>query len=1361
MPQHNISAPFSNSTTAIPAALAASVSGVATGTQHAAVAGTDAGRLLNSDHANTLLAVLDVIYKGAGDKHDELAPGLDLSPAALHDMLKVTHVGIATIVEKILLAVPMVLTNGSQLVTDMKIFVEALVYSIVDSHELLQTERASTLDVNQELADKRSGFSANCQALHQHFRGIIEAMSHNVDGAFPKDGSAAISHANFVKSTGFTAAAGSLGTAGLVSFLIDAIGAHFRESTGLVEFSNRESFHPQEHNLYKALSVCSYSISKSQGSDESLAALRELEEAISNYKQASELAHHHSLSAPSVSVFTRMLTADPFVKSLMAVNSSGLALTASHKVQQQEKENFSRHTRDSAGRASRINGFSEGNALNHCQNVTDFNNLFDVALGHLDDALKDIPDHSSIASSAATTVRANSALIIASSLITGLTGMISREFSGSIDFTKNDEGTGPESRQVMQSRQDMTGADLDAVMSRICALRERLDRCKELGISAPVVLGISEAITFGALSGSLNVLAGFYSALLELRTLGKSPSVPLQLDAAEELEAQRLVDSVIESHKKTAGTVATGPISENLTMHNHLLSVMRKLVLSQRSYKNPIERLVGRDDLASAGKSTIGFVEGNVTGSLASAIALVFLSGLETGVSIEATSKGLRFSTQQKKVSGGPDKIVTGKNYSVSNFSFLSNATRLTQDALHQSTLLQTVSSTTNLASESLASRSLIVAMCHSGALKDMLKRLIAAEQEKLVHAPGHLDSIVVSDRTGPRLAGEILAILDAADAGHNPIPGLNKDMASTIGAVSNTVIAGAIATHSTLIAPFLKSAVASKAASVIADEQKNEGLSHDSVMSKEISICMNTMQAFIINSIAETQKIEDPIKHSTVANTVDKASEVSAFALCGLSLMLDEMFETTFSRYTALLDHEKVAKTNQQSKENTQKDSDNSRNAIADDTGRGDDSNSTQATLALRLTLSRLGNSLMEFASRLEKHPDLLEANLKMHTAQRSMVNSMASLINSCGSSMLGLSGLLSQFPLSTAGVVDCLREVLHSSDGVLVLRPSHSCMDSTIKDRCSESSLLTGMTTDSVVSLLVTVVKVLLQGSIIGLDASLSITKLLEVLCIHPHPGQALELESKGMSLPNGSSKNTNRDMHSTAVIATLVPAAVSIGTRTGDSDTTNKSIACKQGVIVKEIDKIQLLQDDEEKGDVLGLQGFYIVLIKILAEGAGDALDYQDIARRFNMGGIALANYHAVNGGIVDDPKYKPHTNRLIVHNLFKGSDKPEDLIRLFIEKAAHEETFKPKLGRDTDRLLNKLKAELVSQPHLSKKVIDMWKQIVDKVIDELWLINERRGLAYPGDARLSKKDVMDRKAELINLEDVAPNPAYTPV
>lgn len=1340
MQNRNISAPFTVTTVSIPGTVGSLISGSVIGASQSSQASEKSAQEFQSSQRDSLLKALNVLFRESNQFRDDQIPGVNLFPEALQDILAMLHKGGASTVAKLSVGALTAGSHLSQLPLDVIATIDGLIHSINDFRPFFQSKEAFILDVDREIQENKSMLSANCKALCNNIREVSQQLKRVINENYAGNGCAGESHAGLVNTFASTAMLGSLGSAGFVSFMVDMLGSTFRELSGAIAFSKLESTHPNEINIYQAFTACCHTLTHSQNSQESLLALRNLEAAILDFRPASDMCDHHSITGPSLSVFTRMLTAEPFVISLSAFNNSSLALTAALHALGNEQDNFYINTKRSATLASALQATNGGQ--HHSQNVSDFCHIIDAAIEHIEADLHAIADHGYIAGTAKSNIRSTAALAIMPSLITGLTGLISREFSGSVDFTRNDAGSKQESTLVSQSRPDMTGADLDLLLARISAMQERVQRCHDLGVSAPVVLGVTEAITTGALISSLNVLAGMYSALREFRTMSHSPSQATVLNEAERQKAVEYAQSVVDCNLKSAGTTGGGSCSFNISLHEKIESVMRKMVLTHRSKQNFFQPDLERNDLDSAGKSSIAFTQGNSTGFLCGSLAVMALVSLETGIGTEGLLGALRVVTQARRVSNGVDKTES-QNGSKSNFSFLSNATRLSEDSINKSSITKTVSSSTYHVMESVFSRSLTVALCQSGALKAMLERLVRQEYEQLVHAPGFLDSALTSDALQPRLQMAILNVLDAADANNQRIPGLNRDMASLLSGVSNASIATALCAHSSVTTPILKSIIAAKKASIIPANLKNEALSVNSELSRIISTALNQIQAFTKGFMHEVVNIHNPMNNSSLTKSSDSLQARSLSAVSATTLLCEELFEICISRSLTLIDKEKVDQKSMALSEASRLQQQLSTHAVAEDSALDQNCSMSHVVTALRLTLSHLGASLGELASKLDSKSGLLKDNLEMHSSQQSLLNCMSSTFTAFSQAMLAISAGLSQIPLSTVGSIESLRDVFHSIDQHLILKPVHSSEKSN-RECGSETTLLTAMVTDSVSSMLCTVTKLLLRAAVFGLDTTLSIAKILEILTVHPHPGDALSLELQALSQPNGSARNLHELKQNMSASTTLGAASVCAASQTGSSMSTENALRTFQAAVDVQIEKVALLEDEEEN-EKLGLKAFFEILARVAnnahAANADNAHHYKDLVLQFHRGGISLASYHSEHGNLFGVNNNGAKKNALIKDDHFLSCDNAANLLDTFINKAYKTE------ANEAHRLLDRLKLEINNLNNLSQKSKTCWEYIINKVMDRMILKSTQSSIFHPGESRVSKKKWLDRKNDLL--------------
>jgi hypothetical protein len=1320
---NNTSAPFSHTLSAITAAPGSIASGIILGTNRANQASSNAFAA-SSDKSlqrDSLLVALNILFAEQQDLAAEEIPGLNLFPA-LKNALAFSANTIASGVGGLSIGATSGLSHIAQLPLDMTAAIIGILYSVEDSKAFTQPY-ASTLRVNQELAEHRTGFSAHCQVLSKKLGDVLKNIDKEIHKQIGNEsGSAGHSHSVLAGTSAAIPVTATVALAGVLSLGLDSIGSVLRDSTGLSHFLKVESAATEnEKNIYHAVNACITVFKDSKDSQQSLLALQNLEKALSNFEQASQMSAAHSVTLPIHSVFIRMITSGSLLGALRTVNSSAIALQVAHAASKQEQDKISLLTQQSASQASSLKGISNG-GVNHSLNMTALCTSFEDIIKNIDVNLNNIQEEkarSAMALTAKSTARLGSTITMIPLLITDFAGLISRELSGAIDFTKNDKGTGNESKLVLATRKDQTGLDLDNLMAQVSKLADRLARCQELGVSAPVTLGASHIVTCGVLIGTLNSMMGMCFAFSELRTVCEKKSDLTQLDAEEIQKAQDNKASVIASNQKSAATLGTQSASQQLSLHEHLQSVMEKIVLCHRSNLDFLQPGMERNDLNSTAKSTIAFSQGNSTGFLSGALGVSALFSLQSGISAEVLWRALSLGcAEANRLSHGVDQTKIS-NRMFSNLSFLSNATRLSAEKVQESSLLETISHTTHQAAEVTFSRSLTVALCHSGLLRQALYELTAAEKDQLERLPHFAESSLISAAIMDKLGDAILKVLNDVQNNERIIPGLNRDMASQLASSSKGRILSGLSTHSVLITPILQSIAATKLASQINPVHKNEALS-GSIVSQTVTMGLNMVQAFTQNCIKVSQKdSEDFAEARHRQNNSSLRSHLSSnqievgtmIATCGLSLLCDELIEVSISRSLTLLQKEDLKNITKQSSLESRLQGARSSAIIAIDSDLGKRESVTHSISALRLILTRLGQSLADYGKELDKrskvaHYNYLQDDLNIHTTQQALLASLGSSLSKCSASMLQVAGVLSMLPIVSGGSIDQIRQVMQAFDHELQFRRVHTSANST--QRCtSDESLSIGVSTDFTVEILVNLAKMLLRASLFGLNSFLSITKVLEISTLHQHPEQALSLEVEELSQPNGVTKNVANQMQRSIVGSSVLAAISSMETKTHSNifRCTDDSIHSIQAAINKEIDSLAMLADEEEDR-LVGLMLFCKILIQVLAKHTnrnGHQNNYNDLVARFNRGGIALAGFHSASTGI---------TNPLIHDDLFMGCDDLAALLNTFIFKAAADELGSRNEGEHS--LLGKFREELlICNKNLSEKASSTWEYLVKKI------------------------------------------------
>ncbi len=1329
--------PLTDTTTAPTGLFSASASGIVGGTTQASKVITDAIGVSATQtfRRDQLIQVLDALIKRR--EAPENIEALKIF-GELKDSLNGTAKSVETTVSGISVAPSVTVIEGSQLSVDSVFAVSAVSRSTDDPRKFTQFQ-ACTL----KLDEQANGFSANCKNLSNEFGNIFDQISNHVPNELGH------SHGNIAKSTAATSALATIAPSALISLGLDSIGSVLRECSATDKCVGDESHaSKEEKNIYKALSACSQVFTTTKDLAASLQALKALRDAIWNVDHVSKMWERHSVSTPLTSAIVRGLISTPFVLALESVIASGEAVHLSSAALTQQKNALSESATQGILKASSIKGSDGGNT--HSQNITLLTNEFKKVIEAIPE------EHSTANNSATLSVRTISALTAVPSLMTALAGILSRELSGTVDFITNDKVTHQALTDVLKSDKAHTGKHLDELMSAVCDMKERIKKCQELGVSAPFTLGGSHTVTCGSLVASLNAAAGMCFALSELRSFTHpDASAGLKPKEHEIQKAEEYKEDVKKFNQDSAASSQTASASEHLSLHDHLQSIMEKVVLTNRVSFDDFQP--GAENINRSGHSLINTTQMNTTGFLSGALGVLALVCLESGISMEAFWRALGLATEKSNIlSKGPDEIKTGTSHF--NLSIPSNATRITADESKapESSATQTSLSTTHDVSEVALSRSLTIAICQSGALTKALKEL--SKEVEIGEGEPHPEYFLGSSFTSGRVMSERLAqkIKEVFDQAGNKIPGLNQDMANQLASASQASITAALSTHSSLIAPFLQSyAVIKKAFKNVDQEQKNEGLSKSSIV-RDISTASNTIQAFTRNCIAQLKQNANDRSHGEkdkVYNTSmqthigSNASLASTMmATCYISLLCDEMLESIISRSFTLLDAEKIRNTTKKSAKASGDEAKEASHQSAEDSNLGKSNSATFMISALRLTLSHLGESLAGMAADLQngEASDLQKENLQMHTSQRSMLKSLASALSKCSLGMTRAAGTLSMLPLSSLHSIDEMRHIVRSIDSVRA-NYSHSA-ESTREDKNvessgmdsgdSESSVSFGMTIDSTTATLLLFAKSLLKGLVLGSESALLVSKILEIISLHPRPDMALSLLVQELLQPQGGSTGLTKLVESQLTGATVglsaTVASVLNDVNTSDSTkTTQKTThdSLQEQIIDKLIDACGFLEDAEESKETLGLKKLFELMIMVLAEHS-DKLKKTDItpynaeslAAMLNRGSITLASYHS-----------KTLENPLISNETFLGCNDAQVLLETFIRKASADQS-----------LMRKLKKALQGENY-STKVEKLWGYIVDKTCDNLNTQTRSARFSYPGvlhaEKRFKPKDFRD--------------------
>jgi hypothetical protein len=660
--------------------------------------------------------------------------------------------------------------------------------------------------------------------------------------------------------------------------------------------------------------------------------------------------------------------------------------------------------------------------------------------------------------------------------------------------------------------------------------------------------------------------------------------------------------------------------------------------------------------------------------------------------------------------SGGVDRI----NSLHSNLCSLSNIMRLCAENLGGASVVKT--SVQN--SEVLSGRSVSVLLSHVSELAEALGQLV---HPKPVDGEGQSSGITVNstvDSAHPDVLvqseAKIKEVLDRIEQAnnHHIIPDLNQDMASQLGASSHATVASFVTTHSLFSNPAILMTQGCQEASKINDAQKNEALMTTlPVMTQTL----NEIQAFTRNFMSAMEKDMDSHasrKEGSLLSTHKSFASNTAtvyWAASGISLLCDEML--TICRSLTLIDQNRLQAASEKSnKVESKGESAQSVEQISWDSHSGQDYSATHAIPALRLTLSHTGIALMKIAldlhNALKNNLDTVQQDLAMHTLQRSLLNSSASASVYLAEGLLLATGAVSASPESLNGSVNYTHKIVHATDAHLHPAQTHGSEQST-NGGCSESSQSTGFSTDLVAGTVTNILKVLAQGGLIGLDTTLKLVKVLEIISLHRDSHIALQLESNDSANPNGLLVNTLSEpmvgscAGTGAICMNLLAAFQSLDKRSGTGSTLNAQNRL-QDVIDQQIEGIAVLKDEEEHDDKKGLEALYKTIIDLLSPNA-QASNRDSLVKRLDLGGISLSSYHTQFGAYGNDRVPDLHFAAK-----FANEDDAHGVLRKFIDEAKDQSALLKSLNDALPPEQRTAKAQIVYE-HIFEELYQHYKQI----------------------------------------------------
>ena len=663
----------------------------------------------------------------------------------------------------------------------------------------------------------------------------------------------------------------------------------------------------------------------------------------------------------------------------------------------------------------------------------------------------------------------------------------------------------------------------------------------------------------------------------------------------------------------------------------------------------------------------------------------------------------------------GPSAGVDRINSLHSNLSSLSNIMRLCAENLGGSPAVKTAAQS----SEVVSSRSMSVLLTNVSELAAALRQLVSPQQADAADRSAlskAFDSPV--DSANPQILARseetIKAVLDRIERenGQHIIPGLNDDMASQLDSSARLGLASLLSTHSIFSNPSMLATKGAKAASKTEEAQKNAALMETL---PGLTQALNRIQASTRNFMAEMEQAmgsgvwkDDGSLLSTHRST--GSSTATAFwAASAVLLLCDEML--SICRSLTLIDQERLKAASQKASDVPSKDeSAQAAEQISWDSHSDQTDSATHAVTALRLTLSHTGIALMRIALELHKalegQMDTLQRDVAMHSLQKSLLTCTAYASRYLAEGLLSSSGAVSAFPVSLLGSVNWSHQQVHTTDAELHPVQTHESEKSS-KDSC-ESSEATGFSTDVVAGTVINVLKVLAQGGLIGLDTSLRLINVLEIISLHRDSHIALRLETNDSSNPNGLLKNilvepSVASSAGTGAIFINMLAALQTSDRCSGTKSTLSAQDKLKDVVDQQIESLGMLKDEEElRAGKKGLKEFYKIILQLIVPDE-DQSAYNSLVKRLDFGGIALSNYHSLFGAYgdrqVDDVRFV---------QAFANDDDAQGILRKFMDRAKENFSLIKSLN-DALPVAQRSKKAQTLYDHVFEEVFQQYKQV----------------------------------------------------
>lgn len=1210
-------------------------------------------------------------------------------------------------------------THLTQSISDLGASASRVASFIKDSKTVQIQWQASTLGNDEKQAGEN--FFAHCQLLQRNISDHLKKLnqrdpqgqngqSHQGGREELKEKSAAMLHDSLVGSSAQGVVLPSVSAVGTLSLGLDIIGSALREIQATARDSSQHSADEQE--VYEQLSNCLRAFS---GSDlgKSLNELNGLLDKLVNFWHASDAVSQRRAVGSRPCVSLSFLASTAFLLTLKSTVLSALTLVRANEALSADDSKLSVSVAQSSDQASQLRDAPLPDAAqvsrshSHSLNVTELIEGF-TQVGQalkLND-IQGVDDKSAIRSAAWGSHASTACLALLPSLVTGLLGAATRELAGGTKFLREVQGSRDQSGHVCKSDSDLTGDQLDQLLIAAFDICEGLEHAKRLGVSLPASLALSGAASSGSLVGVLNTGLGMLSAIKELRKV--SETVRPDFDPEGEVKQRRIhkKEEIIKDSKNSNASVSQSVSSgmvfaeQEIKSNSTLDPVAASLERSQDVFDDRASDALGeRKDLNMTGRSLVivgrdlsRSIAINSSGFLTGALGAVAFVALESGISTEVLLRSLsrtltatvNASGNIRSISGGPDQLEISGSHT--NLSFLSNFIRFLADktqvdsAEESKSFASSVLVTAGVA-EAISSRSLIVALSQSGVLSAALKKLteeVAAADQVIDPGSSALTLISADERVLSRL-GEIiegeLNKLEQAKGQQEEQRGvghLNQSMASQLQSISQSSIATALTTHSSIILPFITASRALERGSQESKESKHgdQHLSGSSI-SQEFSRGLNIIQGFThacITGIQDEMKSERKGQGSLLESheSSEQGSLGTALFSANFSLLLEELLEMTLSRSLAIIDSAAIIEMSGRSlnivRAEVSQNSALSSAQLQNDSRSGESHSILQSRSlsALRLILTRYGEALEQCAGQLAQEVAAMaeekslrdlpaaERDMEMHTIQRSLLQSMGSALTHCASAISQIvetTGGLSLLPILSRDKIDRFREFIHSSDRHLAFGEVKSSRNAPGKDdECKSISLPTSFVTDMAVSMVVNLVKTLFKASLSGSDVLLAVAKILEIVSLHEDPLEGSLLEVQGSVRPAvGSSapSKTALQMISALLAIPSVSLAAASGMSRGESivgSIVGSSAVSLQEQVDAIINSIEVFADkgevDDEKVGAAAppiLLNIYFNRVLEHIFKMSDRDQRHKLIDRFHKGGIILSQYHRKYGGI----------------------------------------------------------------------------------------------------------------------------------